>query len=400
MLFRSQLRIAAVLSRTEALIAKRKESLALLDEFVKSTFLILCGPENPEYQEWEPRTIESLAAKHKGAMRTGPFGSNLLHSEFSDTGDVAVIGIDNAVQNHFVWGEPRFITLEKYEKLTTYRVYPGDVVITLMGTIGRSAVIPDDIHLAINTKHLAAITLDQSEALPVFLSYAIHSHPSILSQLRQKTRGAIMGGLNLGLIKEIEFPKPPLPLQQRFAEIVLKVESVKDYYRSSLHQLEALYSSLGSRAFKGELDLSRVPAKPEEASDDRIPAAGPEDTPILDAVAKGNPAESFWKAVLIGAGIVAGAYALAKLFGTEEEGKKKRKPRLSRESFRKALRGKPRGTFTFEELWDEMLAEFEDAGSYYDDLTKWIYALLEGEDPILVLEFDEERKEMVFRVAP
>lgn len=69
-------------------------------------------------------------------------------------------------------------------------------------------------------------------------------------------------------LRETQLPIPPLPLQERFAAIVEKVEGLKYRYQQSLSDLEALYGALSQQAFKGELNLSRVPMpgiKPEEA---------------------------------------------------------------------------------------------------------------------------------------
>ncbi|MFF7058189.1 restriction endonuclease subunit S [Achromobacter spanius] len=257
--FDDQIRIAHLLGKVEEVIAQRKQHLRQLDDLLNSVFLEMFGPTSPDYEAWPLVEIRELAAKHKGAMRTGPFGSNLLHSEFTLEGDVAVLGIDNAVQNRFAWGERRFISKEKYQELQSYRIFPGDVIITIMGTIGRSAVIPDDIPVAINTKHLAAITLNREVANPLFLSYAIHSSPYVLKQFASKNRGAIMSGLNLGLIKETKIKRAPIDLQDRFAEIHKSVDRLKSGYQQSLTDLECLYGALSQQAFKGELDLSRVP---------------------------------------------------------------------------------------------------------------------------------------------
>ncbi|WP_284091075.1 restriction endonuclease subunit S [Acinetobacter pittii] len=254
-----QIRIAHLLGKVEGLIAQRKQHLQHLDDLLKSVFLEMFGPQSVGYTDWPLVEIKDLAAQHKGAMRTGPFGSNLLHSEFSPEGDVAVLGIDNAVQNRFAWGERRYINHDKYKELESYRIFPGDVIVTIMGTIGRSAVVPNDIPLAINTKHLAAITLNRELASPTFLSYSIHSSPFILNQFKSKNRGAIMSGLNLGLIKETKIKRPPIALQNEFAETHARIDELKAIYGQSLIELENLYGVLAHRAFKGELDLSRVP---------------------------------------------------------------------------------------------------------------------------------------------
>lgn len=269
-----QIRIAHLLGKVEGLIAQRKQRLQQLDYLLRSVFTEMFGATSPDYKIWPLVEIRDLAAKHKGAMRTGPFGSNLLHSEFTPQGDVAVLGIDNAVQNRFAWGERRFISNEKYQELQSYRIFPGDVIVTIMGTIGRSAVVPDDIPVAINTKHLAAITLNREVANPLFLSYSIHSSPFVLKQFASKNRGAIMSGLNLGIIKETKIKQPPIGLQNHFAEIHMRVDQAKTRYQKSLTDLECLYGALSQQAFKGELDLSRVPL-PGRRKDEKAPEAEP-----------------------------------------------------------------------------------------------------------------------------
>lgn len=263
-----QKRIVYLLSKVEGLITRRKQHLQQLDDLLKSIYLEMFGPQATGYEDWPLVEIKDLAAKHKGAMRTGPFGSNLLHSEFTRDGDVAVLGIDNAVKNRFAWGERRFITNDKYQELKKYRILPGDVIVTIMGTIGRSAVIPDDITLAINTKHLVAITLNSEIASPVFVSYSIHSSPYIHNQFKSKNRGAIMSGLNLGLIKETKLRRPPIELQDHFSAIHKRVDEVKVRYSQSLTDLENLYGALRQMALKGELDLSPIFVGAEEPQDE------------------------------------------------------------------------------------------------------------------------------------
>lgn len=54
-----------------------------------------------------------------------------------------------------------------------------------------------------------------------------------------------------------------MDLQNKFAQIVEKVDSIKSKYKQSLTELENLYGTLSQRAFKGELDLSKIPIKQE-----------------------------------------------------------------------------------------------------------------------------------------
>ena len=78
-----------------------------------------------------------------------------------------------------------------------------------------------------------------------------------------------MSGLNLGLIKGTKLKRPPIELQNQFAAIHTKIDEIKSRYQQSLTDLESLYGALSQKAFKGELDLSRV-VLPFESTMERI----------------------------------------------------------------------------------------------------------------------------------
>ncbi|PTT23074.1 restriction endonuclease subunit S [Acidovorax sp. HMWF029] len=245
-----QRRIAAILDQAETLRTQRRTALALQGSLTQSLFLDMFGAGDS--QGWPVTSIGEIVDEENGGIRTGPFGSQLLHSEFVDEG-VAVLGIDNAVNNEFRWGERRYIAHAKYKELKRYTVRPGDVLITIMGTCGRCAVVPDDIPLAINTKHLCCISVDRSRVVPDYLHAYFLRHPTARKYLEQTAKGAIMSGLNMGIIKAMPIALPPLPLQQTFATRIASIEALKATHRRALAALDAMFASLQQRAFAGLL---------------------------------------------------------------------------------------------------------------------------------------------------
>lgn len=247
-----QRRIADILDKADAIRRKRKQAIALTAQLLRSTFMSTVGPLAPAYDHWPIKPLRDLAADTPHSMRTGPFGSDLKHSEFVESG-VCVLGIDNAVQNRFAWGERRFISLDKYKHLIRYTVNPGDVIVTIMGTVGRSAVIPNDIPLSITSKHLATITLNREIADPCFISQALVTHPEVLSQISESNRGAIMNGLNLGLIKQLQIRLPPLETQLEFSSLTRRIRQLEARLRAGVIESENLFSGLSFAAFGGRL---------------------------------------------------------------------------------------------------------------------------------------------------
>jgi type I restriction enzyme S subunit len=257
---KEQKRIVAILDQAFADIDKARATAERNLKNARELFESTC--ENSIFTDYNTPncTVLDVAKDERGSMRTGPFGSQLLKKEIVDKG-IAVLGIDNAVNNEFKWGARRFITQEKFQELSRFEVKPKDVLITIMGTCGRCAIVPDDIPKAINTKHICCITLDQNRCLPEYLHIYFLYHPVARDYLLSRAKGAIMAGLNMGIIKELPLVLPSIEVQVKLTSQVLllkkNIESLEAIYKNKITAFDELKKSILQKAFNGELTKSK-----------------------------------------------------------------------------------------------------------------------------------------------
>ena len=91
-----QVRIAGILSRAELLIEKRKESIRLLDDFLKSTFLDMFGDPVRNEKGLERVPLSQLGELNRGVSKHRPRNATeLLGGNYPliQTGDVANSGV-------------------------------------------------------------------------------------------------------------------------------------------------------------------------------------------------------------------------------------------------------------------------------------------------------------------
>jgi type I restriction enzyme S subunit len=163
--------------------------------------------------------IGFLADPEPGSFKIGPFGSSLKKDELVNEG-IPVVGIENILPNKFVSCFRRFIAEEKFQQLSQYLIKSGDILVTTMGTIGRAAVVPDNAVTAIIDSHLFRMRVDRAKVDPQFLCYAINGHPGIIEEIKAKSSGAIMAGLNTKILKSCKIDLPAIPEQKRIAAIL------------------------------------------------------------------------------------------------------------------------------------------------------------------------------------
>ena len=234
--------IVRKLDNVSSLINIKKNEIEKSNVLVKSQFVeMFKGKNTPAYT----KKIEELCSE----MMIGPFGSALHKDEISTSGDVFVLGTDNVVENFFSKKEIRYIDNNKYQQLKKYTVKPDDIIISMMGTIGRTAIIPNDLEPAIISSHLCCLTPDKSKIYPDFLQKEFVLDDEVLYQIHSNKKGAIMSGLNLGIIKNITIHYPDLNKQKEFLNIVKQIDKQKFEFEKQLKKLEELKASLMQEYF-------------------------------------------------------------------------------------------------------------------------------------------------------
>ncbi|MCD0458673.1 restriction endonuclease subunit S [Roseiconus lacunae] len=203
--------------------------------------------------KYPSRTIGEIVGDDRDAMRSGPFGSAMKHGEFVDEGNL-VIGIANVKENRFDPVRKWMITDEKFDQMSRYEVQAGDLLITIMGTIGRTCVVPDNIGRAITSKHVYRIRFPRS-VCSRYVSFIVNYDFDARRQLYGSAIGGVMPGLNATKLRNLRICVPPRDVQEKVADQLEEMHGALTE-RDSLEissDLQSLRESVLNRAFAGEL---------------------------------------------------------------------------------------------------------------------------------------------------
>lgn len=241
-----QRKIAETLSKVDELIAFREQQLAKLDELVKSQFTEMFGDPINNPMKWIVSKIEDIAAQEKNALKAGPFGS-ALKKEFYVRSGYKIYGQEQVICGDASFGD-YYIDEEKYKELKNCAVQAGDILISLVGTYGKTLIMPDNYEAGIINPRLMKITLNKNKVTPIYFKYYFESN-ALKASMDANTHGGTMGILNLGIIRQMKIQVPPLSLQNQFAAFVERVNQQKQTVQQSLEKLELLKKALMQEYF-------------------------------------------------------------------------------------------------------------------------------------------------------
>ena len=240
-----QKRIARILDAAEVLRAKRRESLAQLDILLQSIFLDMFGDTHTNPMAWEARELSDVVKA--GTIVT--YGIVQAGDEFPD-------GVPYIRTGDLIDGEIKLDGLRHTDpgiaaKFERSRVCAGEIVMSIRATVGTTALVPPELDGANLTQGTARISPGK-ETEPLFLLHFVRSQGT-QTWLQRQIKGATFREITLRRLREMPIHIPPMTLQSRFAAIVKSVEQQKVMQRAHLNELDTLFASLQSQAFRGEL---------------------------------------------------------------------------------------------------------------------------------------------------
>ncbi len=246
-----QLHIANLLSKAENLIAQRKESIRLLDEFLKSTFLEMFGDPTHNPKKWQASRLDQVSTritdgKHGDCADEPNSGYYFLSAKDLIDGKLKYTDVREITQSDFI----------EVHRRTDLKL--NDILLGNTGaSIGKIGIVTDAEKASRTTfqKSISIITVKTDIIVPLYLKMYLSLNRKIFNRT---STGSAMSNLLLSQIRAFNILIPSLELQTQFSQIVEKTEALKTQYQQSLQELENLYGSLSQKAFRGELTINKA----------------------------------------------------------------------------------------------------------------------------------------------
>lgn len=236
-----QHKIVETLDKVNNVVMSRQQQLKKLDELVKSRFIELFGEPDGNPMNWETAELE------RNLEIVGGFA---FKSEgFTESG-IPVLRIGNINSGHFL--PVNMVFWPDDPSLARYKMYPGDLVMSLTGTVGKD----DYGNVCVLSDEYPEYYLNQRNAkLAIGATLNRHYLSEMLKFSRIKkrltgiSRGVRQANISNRDILALRVPIPPIKLQEQFATFVEQTDKSKLAIQQSLEKLETLKKALMQQYF-------------------------------------------------------------------------------------------------------------------------------------------------------
>tara|TARA_R110000751_G_scaffold36050_1_gene88316 strand:+ start:61 stop:1221 length:1161 start_codon:yes stop_codon:yes gene_type:complete len=246
-----QKRIVAILDQAFADIDKAR---ALTEQNLKNARELFESYLQQAFSLSGDGWLKSTLGEITGGVFTGPFGSLLHKSDYIENG-IPLVNPAHISPTGIEIDYQKTVSKETAEKLSSYKMKTGDIVIGRRGEMGRCALVTDiEEGFLCGTGSFFIKSSDQVSG-----SYLVRYLRSDFcrTRLEKIAGGAVMPNLSNSDLSDLILNLPPLDEQRKLARkidnIASQVEDIQRIYNSKLQFLDDLKRSLLKKAFSGGL---------------------------------------------------------------------------------------------------------------------------------------------------
>ncbi len=236
--YEEQIQIANVLDATANIISKRKHQLQKLDELVKARFVEFFGDMVYNQNGWKMVNLGSVCD-----VRDGTHDSPKYFSE-----GYPLVTSKNVTSGRIDFAGCSLICKEDYDKINERsRVDFGDILMPMIGTVGKPVIVDVDVDFAI--KNVALIKFYENSMVINFFVRALLQSDYFDHAVISKIRGGTQKFIALSDIRKLEIYLPPMDIQKKFAAFVEQTDKMKAAVQKALDEAQLLFDSLMQKYF-------------------------------------------------------------------------------------------------------------------------------------------------------
>ena len=199
-------------------------------------------------------------------IQTGPFGSQLHQSDYSDVGTPVIMPKDIANGKISEVSIAR-VSKEHVERLSKHRVELGDILYSRRGDVGRCAYADSNNVGWLCGTGCLRVTIDSQKANPKFIFYALQL-PECIGWVINHAVGSTMLNLNTSIIGDIPLSVPSLRIQNIIVKILSAYDDLIENNQKQINLLEEAAQRLYKEwfidlHFPGHEDCKIVDGVPE-----------------------------------------------------------------------------------------------------------------------------------------
>jgi type I restriction enzyme S subunit len=187
--------------------------------------------------------IGELVASGEAELKTGPFGTQLKASDYTENG-TPVINVRNIGFGSIKVDKLEFIAPSTRDRLSSHVLKNGDIVFGRKGAVERHVFIRQEQNGWFQGSDCLRLRFASQRVEPLFASYYFLTSEHQRWMMNQCSHGATMASLNQGILERIELPLPPLPVQQRIAGILSAYDELIENSQRRIKILESMARAL------------------------------------------------------------------------------------------------------------------------------------------------------------